>query len=119
LLAQATPILAEERSGSIPALLRGELLGQLEGLRALTSRIAALERQIGSWQRRSQSVSGRGDSGVGPLSATAIVATVGEARTFRSGREFAAFRLVPRQSGTGGRVKPLGISKLIRTCVRS
>ncbi len=39
-------------------------------------------------------------------------ATVADARGFRSGREFAAFLgLVPRQSGTGGRVKLLGISK--------
>src|SRR6266404_2393756 len=40
------------------------------------------------------------------------LATVADARSFRSGREFAAFLgLVPRQSGTGGRVKMLGISK--------
>jgi transposase len=50
--------------------------------------------------------------GVGRLTASAVVATVADARTFRSGREFAAFLgLVPRQSGTGGRVKLLGISK--------
>lgn len=50
--------------------------------------------------------------GVGRLIATAVVATVGDARSFRSGREFAAFLgLVPRQSGTGGRVQLLGISK--------
>jgi len=50
--------------------------------------------------------------GVGRLTATALVATIGDARTFRSGREFAAFLgLVPRQSGSGGRVKLLGISK--------
>ena len=37
---------------------------------------------------------------------------MGDAKSFRSGREFAAFLgLVPRQSGTGGRVKLLGISK--------
>lgn len=37
---------------------------------------------------------------------------MGDAKTFKSGREFAAFLgLVPRQSGTGGRVKLLGISK--------
>jgi len=40
--------------------------------------------------------------GVGLLSATAAIATMGEPHTFRSGREFAAFLgLVPRQSGTG------------------
>ena len=50
--------------------------------------------------------------GVGLLTATAAVATMGDARVFKSGREFAAFLgLVPRQSGTGGRVKLLGISK--------
>ena len=113
LLAQATPLLAEQSSCPVPALLRAELLGQLEGLRALTSRVAELERQIGSWQRREAECQRIGAiPGVGPLSATAIVASVGDARTFRSGREFAAFLgLVPRQSGTGGRVKLLGISK--------
>jgi transposase len=46
------------------------------------------------------------------LSSTAVLASVGDVRTFRSGREFAAFLgLVPRQSGTGGRIKLLGISK--------
>jgi transposase len=49
---------------------------------------------------------------VGRLTATAVVATVADARSFRSGREFAAFLgLVPRHSGTGGRVKLLGISR--------
>jgi transposase len=37
---------------------------------------------------------------------------IGDARSFRSGREFAAFLgLVPRQSGTGGKIRLLGISK--------
>jgi transposase len=50
--------------------------------------------------------------GVGLLSATAAVATMGDAKTFKSGREFAAWLgLVPRQTGTGGRVRLLGISK--------
>jgi transposase len=50
--------------------------------------------------------------GVGVLSATAAVATMGEAHHFKSGREFCAWLgLVPRQEGTGGKVKLLGISK--------
>lgn len=50
--------------------------------------------------------------GVGLLTATAAIATMGEASAFKSGREFCAWLgLVPRQSGTGGRVKLLGISK--------
>jgi transposase len=40
------------------------------------------------------------------------LATIGDAQVFRSGREFVAWLgLVPRQSGTGGRVRLLGISK--------
>jgi transposase len=68
---------------------------------------------IGGWQRREAECLGiAAIPGVGILSATAAVGTVGDAKTFRSGREFAAFLgLVPRQSGTGGRVKLLGISK--------
>ena len=42
--------------------------------------------------------------GVGPLTATAIVATVGEGHAFRHGRQFAAWLgLVPKQHSTGGK----------------
>jgi transposase len=48
--------------------------------------------------------------GVGLLTATAAVATIGDARVFESERRFAThLGLVPRQTGTGGRVKLLGI----------
>lgn len=113
LLAQAGPLLADETRCPVPELVRRELMTQLEGLRTLTARITDLERQIGGWQRREAECQRLAAiPGVGRLTATAVVATVGDARSFRSGREFAAFLgLVPRQSGTGGRVKLLGISK--------
>ena len=113
LLAQAVPILADDRRCAVPELLRGQLLTQLQGLRALTTRITELECQIGSWQRReSECRRIAAVPGVGKLTATAVIATVGDARAYRSGREFAAWLgIVPRQSGTGGRVKLLGISK--------
>lgn len=113
LLTQAGPLLAEPSACPVPELLRGELLTQLEGLRAQTVRIAELERQIASWQRREPECQRiAAIPGVGRLTATAVVASVADAKSFRSGREFAAYLgLVPRQSGTGGRVKLLGISK--------
>jgi len=50
--------------------------------------------------------------GVGPLTATALVAAVGDASAFRNGRELSAWLgLVPRQHSTGGRTRLLGISK--------
>ena len=43
--------------------------------------------------------------GVGPLLATAVAATVGDARVFKSGRSFSAWLgLTPRLNGTGGKV---------------
>jgi transposase len=113
LLAQAAPLLADPTRCVVPELVRAELSMQLEGLDKLTSRIRQLERQIESWQRReSECQRIAAIPGVGKLTATAVVATISDARSFRSGREFAAFLgLVPRQSGSGGRVKLLGISK--------
>ena len=50
--------------------------------------------------------------GVGPLTATALIAAVGNARQFRSGRELSTWLgLVPRQHSSGGRSVLLGISK--------
>jgi len=50
--------------------------------------------------------------GVGPLTATAIVASVADARAFQDGRQMSAWLgLVPRQSSSGGKEKLLGISK--------
>jgi transposase len=50
--------------------------------------------------------------GIGPLTATALVATATDIGGFRSGRQFAAWLgLTPRQTGTGGKIRQLGISK--------
>lgn len=50
--------------------------------------------------------------GVGPLVATALVASVGNGRQFKRGRELAAWLgLVPREHSTGGKQRLLGISK--------
>jgi len=113
LLLQAGPWLSDETRTEIPQLLRGELLRQLDALRALTERIKQLEQALASYRGRLEECQRiEAIPGIGRLSATALIATIGDARTFRSGREMAAFLgLVPRQSGTGGRVRLLGISK--------
>ena len=50
--------------------------------------------------------------GVGPLTATAVVASIGNGAEFRKGRSFAAWLgLVPKQESTGGKQKLLSISK--------
>jgi transposase len=110
------PLAAQELRAegcAVPGMLRGALLEQIEQIRTLSEQIKLLERQIGAWQRRAEDCQRIAEiPGVGLLTATAAVARMGEASSFRSGREFAAFLgLVPRQSGTGGRVRLLGISK--------
>jgi transposase len=50
--------------------------------------------------------------GIGPLTATALMAAVGDAGVFKNGRQFAAWLgLVPKQYSTGGQTRLLGISK--------
>ena len=50
--------------------------------------------------------------GIGPITATALAAAVGDMGVFKNGRQFAAWLgLVPRQHSTGGQTRLLGISK--------
>jgi transposase len=50
--------------------------------------------------------------GIGPVTATALLAAIGNGAAFRKGREFAAWvGLVPREHSTGGKQKLLGISR--------
>lgn len=58
--------------------------------------------------------------GVGDLTASALVASVSDFSTFKSGRQFASWvGLTPRQVGTGGRTQQLGISKRGDTYLRT
>jgi transposase len=50
--------------------------------------------------------------GIGPVTATAVIAAIGNGAAFHKGREFAAWMgVVPRQRSTGGKQMMLGISK--------
>jgi transposase len=86
---------------------------QLKRLEQMDKDIADIEKRLTQWKKDQDAVTRlMAIPGVGLLTATAIIATVGDMKSFRSGREFAAFLgLVPRQSGTGGKVRLLGISK--------
>lgn len=102
-----------ELEGLVPALLFEAIKEQLERLGRLDDDIEGIERRLASWHRQDPACQAIAEiPGIGVLTATALVATLGDAGTFRSGREFAAFiGLVPRQSGTGGVVRLGAISK--------
>ena len=97
----------------LPAMVIETLREQYARLGELDERISEIEQRLRQWRREDSAVARvAGIPGVGLLSATAAVATMGDAKAFKSGREFAAWLgLVPRQTGTGGRVRLLGISK--------
>jgi transposase len=98
---------------TLSALVIETMRDQIRRIEALDEDIAGIEKKLLLWKKNDESSKRLLEiPGVGLLTATAAVATIGDARAFKTGREFAAFLgLVPRQSGTGGRVKLLGISK--------
>jgi transposase len=100
-------------SDRLPAIVIETLREQYARLGELDEQISQIERRLRQWQREDSATQRiAAIPGVGLLSATAAVATMGDAKAFKSGREFAAWLgLVPRQTGTGGRVRLLGISK--------
>ena len=98
---------------TLPEPTRGALSLLGAQLREVDARIKAVEREILAWHRASPA-SRRLASipGIGPITASAFAATVGDARQFRSGRELAAWLgLVPRQNSTGGKARLGAISK--------
>lgn len=110
---KALPAGLAEIERLVPAMVVEALRSQFALILDLTQRIQTIERQLESYEHSDERCRRlRAIPGVGPLTATAVVASVGNAREFRSAREFAAWiGVVPRQSGTGGRVRLLGISK--------
>jgi transposase len=88
-------------------------------LRMIKEHILEFDRQVRAWHR-SNELSMRLDEapGVGPVLATALVATVADPKSFRSGRNFSAWiGMVPKQHSSGGKNR-LGniISKVTALC---
>jgi len=106
-------IIADGDDVRLPALARELLLLQLEHLRQIEARIATLDGRLVRQAREDEACRRLTEApGIGPVIATAMVATVGNARLFSSGRSFAAWLgLTPRQHATGGKERLLGISK--------
>lgn len=96
-------------SGLVRSLMR-EL--QVE-MAELDQRITSYDRRIREIFRNSEQCQRLGKiEGIGPVTATALIAAVGDRTCFRNGRQFAAWLgLVPKQRSSGGRARLFGISK--------
>ncbi len=79
----------------------------------LYRQVDEIEAQIKAWHRDDE-INRRLEQvpGIGPITASALSATVGDAKNFENGRQLAAWLgLVPRQHSTGGKAKLLRMSK--------
>jgi transposase len=112
-VAELIAIIEDQEDDRIPALAR-EALGYLVGqLRMVQAQVLGLEKKLKTWHRANEA-SRRLETipGVGVITATALVATIGDASQFRSGRQLAAWLgLVPRQHSSGGKERLGRISK--------
>jgi transposase len=97
----------------LPAALIDTLREQWNGLAKLDEQVAEIERRMRAWRKDDPAVKAISEiPGVGLLTSTAAVATMGDPQAFKSGREFAAcIGLAPKQTGSGGKVNLHGISK--------
>jgi transposase len=119
-LRELLAVVADPEDRRVPPLARELLRVLAEHLRGLEARVAELDRRLLE--------AARGDAacarlasvpGIGPVIATGLVAAVGDARAFASGRHLAAWLgLVPRQRSSGGKERLLGLSKRGDTYLR-
>jgi broad specificity polyphosphatase/5'/3'-nucleotidase SurE len=109
----ALPTLLEDASNGLSFDFRQLLAELYDELVALDARVEQLTRRI------EQQVKQHPDAqrllqipGIGPLTASALITSVGNATQFRNGRQLAAFLgLVPRQHSSAGKARLLGIHK--------
>ncbi len=103
-------ILSDE---TLPALLCEMLHDLLAALLREEQRVEALDKRIIQWVSVNPIASKLTKlDGIGPLTASAVVATAGSAAVFKNGRQFAAWLgLVPRQYSSGGKNKLGRITK--------
>ena len=92
---------------TVPALAARAIRDLLEHIQLLETRIHDYEREIEAHAKRDErALRIQALSGIGPVTASAIVATVQEAKEFHSGRQFAAWLgLTPKQFSTGGKTR--------------
>ncbi len=115
------PEILEDAENGLSGMSRALFARLFEHFRALDRQVDELEREINAWHRE-DTASQRLQTipGIGPLTASALVASVGDAKVFKNGRQFAAWLgLVPRQNSSGGKTNLLSISKRGDTYLRT
>jgi transposase len=112
-LRRGLPLILEDANNELTAFSRRLFASLYDELLSLEEKVAALDKQIEALHRASEPCQRvPAVEGIGPLTATALVAAMSDGKAFKNGRQFAAWLgLVPRQHSTGGKTRLLGISK--------
>ena len=107
------PDILEDAENELPSEMRDLITMLNERIQSITENVDSLEQKIRQINKQHEQIKRLEDiPGIGPLTASAFVATIGNIDMFKNGRELAAFLgLVPRQHSTGGKQNLLGISK--------
>ena len=115
------PEILEDGENGLPGAMRNLLERLTENLKEMDRQVKELEEKIQLWHRENAASRKLAEiPGLGPITASAIVATVGDAREFKNGRQLAAWMgLVPKQHSSGGKQTLLGISKRGDTYLRT
>jgi transposase len=118
---RALPEILKQCDDELTSFCQTLMTELLQEVHALEERIAHAEAWIKAFMKRSALCKKiTAVEGIGPITATAIVAAVGEAKEFKNGRHLAAWLgLVPRQYSSGGKARLKGISKRGDTYLRT
>jgi transposase len=120
-IAKQVPRILEDAENGLPDTLRPLIARLAAHLSELDRQVDELEAQIQAWHRQNAaSCRLQKIPGIGPITASALVASIGDAQNFDNGRQLAAWLgLVPRQHSSGGKPTLLGISKRGDTYLRT
>lgn len=112
-IAKRVPELIEDASNELPGAFRLLVQRLLEQLKEFDRQVREIEDQIVVWHRENEDSRRLAKMpGIGPITASAMVASIGDAKSFKNGRQVGAWLgLVPRQNSTGGKTVLLGMSK--------
>jgi transposase len=120
-IAKGVPDILEDAENGLPGTMRHLLKRLNDHLKELSRQVEELKLQIKLWHKENESSQKlEAIPGIGPITASAIVATVGNATEYKNGRQLAAWLgLVPKQCSSGGKQLLLGISKRGDTYLRT
>lgn len=120
-IAKRVPEILEDAENGLPETMRPLVERLAAHLKELDRETDELEAQTQAWHR--QNATSRQLEkipGIGPITASALAASIGDAKNFDNGRQLAAWLgLVPRQHSSGGKLTLLGISKRGDTYLRT